>query len=39
MEYAVENKFKTKDENVKKEKVQKIAEEILKESMKEREQN
>ncbi len=39
MEYVVENKFKTNDEELKKEKIQQLAEEILKESLKEREQN
>lgn len=39
MEYVVENKFRTEDEGVKKEMVQKIAEEILKADIKEREQH
>lgn len=38
MEYVVENKFQNQNENVRKENVQKIAEEILKKNLKEREQ-
>lgn len=38
MEYVVENKFQNQNENVRKENVQKIAEEILKKKLKEREQ-
>ena len=36
MEYAVENKFKTEDERVRQAEVQEIAEEMIKESVKER---
>ncbi len=39
MEYAVENKFKTEDERARQVKIQQIAEEIIKESIKERESN
>lgn len=39
MEYAVENRFKSKDTEWIRQSIQKIAEEILKEQIKEREKN
>lgn len=39
MDYAVENKFKAEDERARQVKIQQIAEEIIKESIKERESN